>query len=138
MHTPASPLSRSAGHWAQQAFYHFDDQAAVQLPGGIQRKQITLGNVMLVWYRLPAGLLTDAEHCHPHEQVSYILSGELEATIGGKTQLCRPGGGYLVAPNLKHHIHVLSDCECIDAFAPPREDYLEGAAPSGTELKETS
>ncbi|MBE7559114.1 cupin domain-containing protein [bacterium] len=124
MHTPTSPLSHAADHWASRAFYRFDDLPATELPGGILRKEVTLGRVMLVWFRLPGGLLTDPEHCHPHEQVSYIVSGELEATIGGKTRLCRPGGGYLVAPNVKHHIRVLSDCECIDAFAPPREDYL--------------
>lgn len=126
MHAPLSPLEQAAAHWARQAFYAFDDLPAVDLPGGIQRKEVTLGKVMLVWFRLPAGLSTDPAHCHPHEQISCILSGELEATIGGKTQLCRPGGGYLVPPNVKHHIRVLSETVCLDAFAPPREDYCPG------------
>ena len=117
-------VAEASEKWSEVKFYNFDDINPKELDGGILRKEVTLGRTMLVWFRLPAGLATDPEHFHPHEQISYIVSGEVEATIGGKTERCGPGGGYLVAPNVKHHIRVLSECVCIDAFAPPREDYL--------------
>jgi unsaturated pyranuronate lyase len=117
-------VSAAMAKWASERFFNFNDIEALEMPEGILRKQVTLGGVMLVWYQLPQGLDTDPTHNHPHEQISYIVSGEVEATIDGKAQVCGPGGGYLVPSGVSHHIKVLADCVCIDAFSPPREDYL--------------
>ena len=63
------------------------------------------------------------EHSHPHEQVATILEGELELTIGGETQVLRPGIVGIIPPNAVHSGRALTPCRIIDAFHPIREDY---------------
>lgn len=63
------------------------------------------------------------EHSHPHEQVTYIVDGELEMTIGGKTMLLKPGMIYVIPSNTPHSANAYVDCTAIDVFSPVREAY---------------
>ena len=64
------------------------------------------------------------EHSHPHEQITYILQGELEMTIGGEKMLMTPGTVHVIPGNVPHSAVALTDCKVIDAFHPVREDYV--------------
>ncbi|MBI5373574.1 MAG: cupin domain-containing protein [Sphingobacteriales bacterium] len=63
------------------------------------------------------------EHRHSQEQITYILEGELDMTIGGEN--CRlTAGMYQVIPSLvPHGAKAITDCKVIDVFNPVREDY---------------
>lgn len=63
------------------------------------------------------------EHYHPHEQVTYIVQGELEMIIGGEKMLLTPGMVHVIPGNTPHSAVALTDCFVIDAFSPVREDY---------------
>ncbi len=63
------------------------------------------------------------EHHHPHEQITNIISGELEMTIGGETKICKPGDVITIASNVPHSARALTAVKVIDAFQPVREDY---------------
>ena len=58
-------------------------------------------------------------HRHPHEQVSYILSGSF-----GKKYILHKGDSYYVAPNENHGATALEDAVILDIFTPQREDFL--------------
>lgn len=64
-----------------------------------------------------------AEHQHPHEQITYILEGELDMTIGGKKCPLKAGMYYVIPSNTLHGAVALTDCKVIDVFNPVREDY---------------
>ena len=63
------------------------------------------------------------EHHHPHEQITNIIAGEFEMTVDGVTKVCKAGDAIVIAGNLPHSGVALTDCQIIDVFNPPREDY---------------
>lgn len=62
-------------------------------------------------------------HSHPHEQITYILEGELEMVIGQEQVLLKAGMSYVIPSNTVHGATAHSDCKVLDVFAPVREDY---------------
>lgn len=62
-------------------------------------------------------------HSHPHEQITYILEGQLDMTIGGNPCTLTAGMYYVIPSNLPHGAVAPVDCKVIDVFNPVREDY---------------
>lgn len=62
------------------------------------------------------------EHHHPHEQWTHVISGELELTVGGETQLMLPGHTAWIPSDTPHSGRVIRECIVLDIFNPPRED----------------
>ena len=64
-------------------------------------------------------------HSHPHEQIGYVVSGEIDLIMEGhETARLTAGGSYYVAPNVRHGIITYAPSELIDCFTPMREDFL--------------
>lgn len=63
------------------------------------------------------------KHQHPHEQITYILEGQLDMTIGGKLCQLTAGMYYVIPSNVWHGAVAVTDCKVIDVFNPVREDY---------------
>ena len=66
-------------------------------------------------------------HSHVNEQLGYILSGEVEITIGDEKKICRVGDVYLIPSNISHGFKVLSQegVEYIELFSPPKNENKE-------------
>jgi quercetin dioxygenase-like cupin family protein len=62
-------------------------------------------------------------HHHPHEQLTYILEGELEMTIGGETMTLQQGDYFVIHSNVPHSAVANVACKVMDVFAPVREEY---------------
>ncbi len=62
-------------------------------------------------------------HHHPHEQMTYILEGHLDMTIGGEYCPLTAGMYYVIPSNVPHGAVAITDCKVIDVFNPVREDY---------------
>lgn len=62
-------------------------------------------------------------HHHPHEQLTFILEGELEMTIGGETMTLRQGDYFVIHSNVPHAAVAHVGCKVMDVFAPVREEY---------------
>ncbi|MCL6432370.1 MAG: cupin domain-containing protein [Anaerolineae bacterium] len=106
-------------------------EPAAITPEGAERRILSYGGrLMLVQFRFPGGV-TSAEHSHPHEQIGYVVSGEIDLHMEGlETTRLRPGCSYYVPPNVRHYIVTLTPAVLLDCFTPVREDFL-AAAPSG-------
>ena len=63
------------------------------------------------------------QHQHPHEQITIVLEGELELTVGGETVRLTPGTVMPIPSNVPHSGHAITPCYVLDVFAPVREDY---------------
>ena len=63
-------------------------------------------------------------HKHPHEQITYVVKGTVQFTMGDETVRLTAGESCLVEPNVLHGAEAISDCLLVDAFSPPREDFL--------------
>ncbi len=66
---------------------------------------------------------TAPEHHHVHEQITYVLEGELEMKIGGEQYLLTPGSVHVIPSHVLHSAYARTDCRIIDSFVPVREDY---------------
>ena len=62
-------------------------------------------------------------HQHVHEQITYIIEGELDMVIGGHHCLLTAGMYHVIPSNTPHSAIAKTNCKVIDAFSPVREDY---------------
>ncbi len=92
------------------------------LPGLVRRTLGETTDEMVVEFRALAGV-TIPEHSHPHQQVGYVVSGQIDITIDGVTTSCKPGDSYAIPGDVKHGAHFAVETVVIDCFSPPREDY---------------
>ena len=63
------------------------------------------------------------EHRHVHEQITYVVDGTLDMTIGGEKFLMKAGSVHVISSNTPHSAFAVTDCKVIDAFSPARDDY---------------
>ncbi len=63
------------------------------------------------------------QHQHPHEQITFILEGQLDMVIGGEACSLSAGMYYVIPSNVPHGAVAMTDCKVIDVFNPVREDY---------------
>lgn len=61
-------------------------------------------------------------HNHPHEQLTYVLSGEFEFTIGEEKQIVTAGDTLYKAPHVMHGCICLKPGTLLDTFTPVRDD----------------
>ena len=62
-------------------------------------------------------------HSHPHEQVTYVIAGRFEFTVGDETTVLEPGMAALIPGGVLHGGQTITPCQVIDVFAPARADY---------------
>lgn len=66
------------------------------------------------------------EHSHPHEQVGYLIEGEAEYVIDGKSYQVRPGQMWRLPGGVVHQVNVGSrPMRVVEAFCPVREDFRD-------------
>ena len=53
------------------------------------------------------------EHSHANEEVWNVIEGQLEVTIGGKTQVAGPGFVAIVPPDTLHFVRAITDGRAI-------------------------
>jgi quercetin dioxygenase-like cupin family protein len=107
----------------EQVLVRWGDVTPVEMIPGLFRR--TLGETsreQVVEVRAQAGVKLP-EHSHPHDQVGYVVSGQIEITIGGVSHLCNPGDSWAIPGNVDHSAFFPVDTVVIDCFSPPREEY---------------
>ncbi len=103
-------------------FIPLSDAPEKELVPGFFFKMIHTDKVTVahVWVRAGSVL---PEHQHVHEQVSNVLEGEFEMTVGGHTQLCQAGDVVSIPSSVPHSARAITDCYIVDVFCPVREEY---------------
>lgn len=95
----------------------------VEVWQGVYRRTLaTTDEAMLCEFFLVAGAYV-TPHSHMNDQVGYVVSGQLEMSIGAITQILNPGDSYAIPGGIEHSARALIDSIVIDAFSPPRQDY---------------
>lgn len=91
---------------------------------GFLFREAHLTNVMITWVEMQPGSVLP-EHQHDHEQITLVIDGKLELTVGGKTMIMEKGSVAVVPSNVLHSGRVLEQFTvAVDAWNPPREDYI--------------
>ena len=107
---------------SQHPFIVIDHVPEKELVPGIYARLIHLEGMSVARVRIEEGAILP-EHAHVHEQVTNLLAGQLEMTVGGQTKVCTAGDVVVIPANVPHSARALSPCDLIDVFQPVREDY---------------
>ncbi len=89
---------------------------------GFWARMVHSDRLTVAFWEIEAGARLPA-HSHPQEQVTAVLAGELEMTVGGATRVLGPGAVAVIPGQVEHSGRALSPCRVVDAFSPPRDDY---------------
>lgn len=89
---------------------------------GFRGKFIHTQNNTLGFWHIDKGA-TLPIHSHVHEQVTQVLEGQFELTVGDQTHIYEAGSVAVIPPHVPHGGTALTDCKIFDIFCPVREDY---------------
>jgi quercetin dioxygenase-like cupin family protein len=68
-------------------------------------------------------------HSHPHEQLGFVVDGELVLAIDGVEHRLAAGDAYQIPGGVEHAAWTHGDgCRVLDVFQPVRDDYRERAS----------
>jgi quercetin dioxygenase-like cupin family protein len=100
-------------------------EAPFVTPEGARRRVLSYGGgMMAVQFEFDAGV-TAPIHSHPHEQIGYVVAGEIDLIMEGReTERLTAGCTYYVPPNVRHGIVTHTPAVLFDCFTPVREDFL--------------
>lgn len=102
------------------------DAAALELAPGVSMRPLFGEGAMLNLLEFEPGARVPA-HDHPHEQLGYVLEGELVLEIAGREHRLRPGDAYVIPGGTQHAAWSDERCLALDVFQPVREDYRQRA-----------
>lgn len=107
-----------------RTFAHAHEVAPKKVKEGIEmRVLVWSGKLMITQVSFKKGCVGDL-HSHPHEQISYVVEGEFNYTVGEEKYHMKAGSAIYVPSNVKHQVEALTDAVLLDVFTPIREDYL--------------
>ena len=66
------------------------------------------------------------KHSHLHEQTGYLVTGNIQLTIGSEEYDVMPGDSWCIPGGVEHGAEIIEDSVAIEVFSPVREDYLPG------------
>ena len=91
---------------------------------GVQRRVLVHNeDLMMVEVHFEQGGIA-AMHSHPHQQMSYILSGSFEFENDGEKRLLGKGDSVLLASGVPHGVLCTEEGTVLDVFNPERKDFL--------------
>lgn len=98
------------------------DEMAVRTPRTGAEGRIVHGDTMslAVWnFDAQVDL---PRHSHPHEQITHVIAGEIDLTVGDETRRLVAGMSALIPGGTEHSVHTQTRATVVDAFHPVRED----------------
>ena len=105
-------------------FIYNHDKPLEDLGHGVSRKILAYSdNIMTVEVHFEQGAIGPI-HTHPHEQLTYVLSGKFEFTIGSETKIVSSGDTLYKEPNIMHGCVCLEAGILLDNFTPMRKDFI--------------
>lgn len=106
-------------------FTFIKDTKLEDLGAGVSRRILAHdGKMMGVQVNFETGAIGPL-HNHPHEQLTYVLSGVFEFTIGEETHRVTAGDTLYKEPHVMHGCVCLEAGTLLDTFTPMREDFLK-------------
>ncbi len=106
-------------------FVFNSDRKLEDLGNGVSRRILAHnGGLMQVEVFFEDGAIGPM-HNHPHEQLTYVLAGEFEFTIGDETKIVKAGDTLYKEPHIMHGCVCKKKGVLLDTFTPIREDFLK-------------
>ena len=107
-----------------QNYFPRDKNKLESVSEGLSRKMGAFNdNLMVVEVHFEAGTVAPRHH-HRHEQITYVISGKFEFTVGDDTYVVSAGDSLYKQPDIVHGATCLEAGTLLDVFTPHREDFL--------------
>lgn len=109
-------------------FVELDSVETVSFMEGLDFRPV-LGINLLVSFNtyLPNSVVP--VHAHEEEQITFLIEGEIEFTVGDETRMLRPGTVAVIPPHVPHASRTHDrPCVQVDAFYPPRRAIADELA----------
>jgi quercetin dioxygenase-like cupin family protein len=91
---------------------------------GIKRQMVVGQNIMICRFTFAPHLVTPV-HTHPHEQMTLVMKGTVRFFIEGNEHVMTPGDVIHFPPHNRHGATMMDEeVILIDIFSPIREDFL--------------
>jgi len=103
-------------------FHHFSNIDTKEIAPGFFSKLIHTDTNTINFIEVAAGC-TVPDHSHVHEQLSFVIEGQFQLTVGGIPQILDASMYAIIPSNARHSGLAITDCKLIDVFAPARDDY---------------
>ncbi len=105
--------------------FAFGDEIEWETVGeGVQRQIMAYDDkIMLVNVKFNKGGVGPM-HEHYHSQVTYVVSGKFELTIGEQIKTVKGGDAFYIPPHVLHGAVCTEAGILIDVFSPIREDFM--------------
>jgi quercetin dioxygenase-like cupin family protein len=114
------------GRWVQ-----WDAQTPIEMVPGLGFQPVLGGELMLNVVTFAPGAEAPV-HWHDEEQITFVVEGEIEFTLGNETRTVGRGQAAVIPPNVPHGARALvGPAVAIDAFHPPRQGIVDAMPPSG-------
>ncbi len=109
------------------------DVPAEEVYPGIVRRVLQGDCQTMVRYDYAAGSVFPV-HAHPQEQITVVISGEIEFTINDEPVTLRAGQAALIPANMPHGARVpgTSSVETFNALSPRRDEQPAPARETGS------
>lgn len=104
----------------------FDNLNATIDRSGVTRRVFSGDHATLAFTTLEPGH-QPKPHSHPHEQIVYVLAGELRFFVGGEEALVSSGSMLVIPPDTEHWAETIGTEPAVDLsiFSPRRDDYAQ-------------
>lgn len=104
-------------------FFKVRELPNTEMLPGVVRRAVHLDHAMMTFFDFEPGAEIP-EHSHPHEQITFVVQGTLEFTLGDETRTLGAGEGATIPPHVPHRATVGDEpAFVLDAWHPAREDY---------------
>ena len=103
----------------------YSSDTAVTAPekGLVRRIGAYNDKLLLAEHRMEKGW-RGTRHQHPHDQVVYVVGGQIVVVVGNEVFTACAGDSFVVRGGVEHEAAALEDSVVIDVFTPCRNDYL--------------
>ena len=102
---------------------HKDAKTTTPFPLITRRILAYSEKVMVTEHALEKGAVLP-DHKHTHEQLVYLLSGEILLEIDSENIKMLPGDSVAIPSNANHKATAVKESVVLDIFVPARTDYL--------------
>lgn len=93
-----------------------------EVKDGFMARFVHTENLTLGYWDVEEGAILPM-HSHYNEQLTQVLEGKFEMTIGEQTQIYEMGQLVVIPPHVVHGGKAITKCKIFDIFCPVREDY---------------
>jgi quercetin dioxygenase-like cupin family protein len=103
-------------------YYAVAERKVKDLAAGIHTRTFWGQNLLAGVVDLDANAVLP-EHSHPHEQITFVVSGELHFDLAGEKRTLCPGDLVVIPGGVPHSAVVgPAPAKVLDVFSPVRED----------------